>query len=69
MTTGELIKLIGSKVRVARMEAGLSQRELAKKANIYRTHISIIEIGSKGARIATLKAIADALDKDVKDFL
>lgn len=46
----------------ARGERGLSQEELADKANLNRTTLSKIESGLRNATIGTLEKIATALD-------
>ncbi len=53
---------IGSRIRVARELAGISQRELARLAKIAAPHPSFLESGRKrDARASTLAAIAGAL--------
>lgn len=46
----------------AREKKGLSQEELAQKANINRTTLSKIESGLRNATIQTLDKLASALD-------
>lgn len=46
----------------AREKKGLTQEELATKANINRTTLSKIESGLRNATIETLSRIASALD-------
>jgi len=46
----------------AREKRGLSQEELAKKANINRTTLSKIESGLRNATIGTLDRLAMAMD-------
>ena len=47
----------------ARIEAGMTQRDLAEKSDLTQSNISNIEKGSNRPTIATLKKIADALGK------
>ena len=54
------------KFRTARKEKGISQEELAEKANINRTTLSKIESGIRNATLETLMRIASALGMDLK---
>ena len=49
-----------------RLEKGLSQEELAKKAGTKQTVISRVERGANQPSIDTIKKIANALDRKVK---
>lgn len=55
MTTGERIK-------AARINAGLTQRELAERLNVSFVNISQWENGVRNPKIETLQKIADALN-------
>lgn len=46
----------------AREKMGLTQDELAKKANVNRTTLSKVETGSRNATIDTLSKLASAMD-------
>ncbi|MDD3339894.1 MAG: helix-turn-helix transcriptional regulator [Lachnospiraceae bacterium] len=58
------LRLLGLTIAYQRKLKGLSQIDLAEKANISRTHISNIEApnGKTSVSLRTLFAIADALD-------
>ena len=49
-------------IRVARSLADLSQGELADRAEIDRSYLSLIESGKRHASVETIKKIATALD-------
>jgi len=49
-----------------RLEKGLSQEELAKKAGTKQTVISRVERGANQPSIDTIQKIANALDRKVK---
>ena len=49
-------------VRVARSIANISQQELAKRASLNRSYISLIESGDRNATTETLAKIASALE-------
>lgn len=55
-----------SQILELRLEKGLSQEELAKKAGTKQTVISRVERGVNQPSIETIKKIANALDRKVK---
>ena len=52
----------GKAIRICRSVKGLSQKELASKAGIGTSHISLIEAGKRSPSLATVQKICDALD-------
>ena len=69
--TNEQNKLVSEEIRyydllasfrAIRKKKGLSQEELAKKANLNRTTLSKVETGLRNATINTLMKIANAMD-------
>ena len=54
--------IIGQTIRILRKEKGLSQDVLSGLAGIARTHLTMIENGSKQANFETIWRIALALD-------
>lgn len=63
-----LIKF-GEKVREIRKEKGLSQEELAHKADLHRTYIGMIERAEKNITLINIGKIANALNIDNKELL
>ena len=53
---------LGASIAKRRVELGLSQEELATKAQVHRTYISDVERGVRNVSILTLDRIAVALD-------
>ena len=53
---------MGRLIRKIRKEKGVSQEVLSGFASIGRSHLAMIEIGSKDANVETLWRIAAALD-------
>ena len=51
------------------MEQGLSQEDLADKAKLHRTYISLIERGQQSATLDTMEKIAVALGVPVKKLM
>lgn len=61
--------MIGKKIKALRLEKGLKQFELAKKAGISNTYLSDIEVGRTDPSLKTLEKIADALETSCSTFL
>jgi ribosome-binding protein aMBF1 (putative translation factor) len=57
-----LLATVGEQVRTAREEAGLTQRELAKRMSTSQPAIARLEAGGVGVTVTTLLRAADALD-------
>ena len=60
---------IGERVRRYRESAGLTQKALARAAEIGRVTLVRLEKGEQSPRFKTLKAVADALGVDAPDLL
>ena len=63
-----LIKF-GERVREIRKEKGLSQEELAHKADLHRTYIGMIERAEKNITLVNIEKIAKALEINIKELL
>lgn len=59
---------IGENLRKLREKAGLSQNELARRANVTPAAINMIEKGTRNLALATGKDIADVLGCSLYDF-
>lgn len=55
--------------RRRRIEAGLSQTDLAEKAGVSKSHLSDVENGRAGFSPKNLKKIAEVLDCTIPDLL
>ena len=53
--------MLGDQIRKARLDAGLTQEELAFRAKISRQYVSLLELGEKSPTVSTLEKIARAL--------
>jgi len=60
--------LLGKKIRKMRMDKGMMQYELAKKAFISPVTLCRMEYGFHEPNLATLKCLADALGVKVEDL-
>ena len=59
----------GSRVREYRLEAGISQEQLAHDASVDRTFVGGVERGQFNPSLLIIKRIADALGVHPRDFL
>lgn len=64
----ELIKSVGEKIRMRRLEINLSQELLSYDANIPRNQVGRIERGEISTSITTLYKICKALKVNIKDL-
>jgi transcriptional regulator with XRE-family HTH domain len=58
----DLALFVGLAIRALREDAGISQEELAGRAELDRTYISGIERGVRNPSIKSLQRVANALD-------
>ncbi len=65
----KILITFGEKVREIRKEKGLSQEELAHKADLHRTYIGMIERAEKNITLINIEKIANALNIDIKELL
>ena len=65
----ELLFKIGQSVRYLRQKEGISQEELAFRANLNLNSISTLERGLNNVKIKTLYSIAKALNGKIEEIL
>ena len=53
--------MLGTELRKARIKAGLTQEDLAFKAEISRNYVSLLELGEKSPTVQVLLRICKAL--------
>ncbi|WP_129691312.1 helix-turn-helix domain-containing protein [Gottfriedia acidiceleris] len=58
----ELLKMVGDRVRYLRKLKGLTQEELAEKAEVHYTYIGGIERGERNISLETFEKISNALN-------
>ncbi len=61
-------KDVGTRIKRLRMQAGISQIELAKAINISQTHMSNIEKGNTGISLWTAIKISRVLECSIDSF-
>lgn len=64
----EIMKMIGSKIRLLRNEKGLSQFQLSLEADLTKNQIGRIERAERNTSLVTLNRIAGALGVELKDL-
>ncbi|ASE53767.1 helix-turn-helix transcriptional regulator [Stenotrophomonas maltophilia] len=62
-------KVFGEVLRQTRTGVGLSQQELALRAELDRTYISLLERGKRQPSLVTLLALADAMAIDAAELV
>ena len=59
----------GAVLREKRQEAGISQEQLADRAGLHRTYVSLIERGKRTASIEVVRRVASALGLTMVDLI
>ena len=60
--------LVGKRVKEIRNSLGISQEELAYRAELDRTYITSVECGKRNISIVNIEKLATALNVTLKDF-
>jgi transcriptional regulator with XRE-family HTH domain len=64
-----IVRLFGAHLRKLRERCGLTQEELAARAGLHVTHISLLEHGKRSARLETLERLAKALRVQPRELM
>lgn len=67
--TADIAKQFGKNVRKYRIMLKLSQEELAHRAELHRTQITLIESGKRCPRLDTIYKLATALNIKPEELL
>ena len=59
---------VGARLKAVREKAGMSQRELAKRASVTNTTVSLIELEAHAPSLASLHRILAAIPISIADF-
>lgn len=68
-TNEPLLAAFATTLRSARTAAGLSQEDLAARADISARHISFLETRRRQPSLTILKAVSDGLGLTMSDFV
>lgn len=68
-TNSKILIKFGNRVRELRKEKGISQEELAYRAELHRTYIGMIERAEKNITLVNIEKIANALEVEIKELL
>jgi len=66
--TPEILIQFGIRVRQLRKEKGISQEELAHRADLHRTYIGMIERAEKNITLLNVEKIAKSLEINITDL-
>ena len=58
----------GRRLRELRQERGLSQEELADRAELHRTYVSSVERGERNVALVNVERLANALGVHIRDL-
>jgi transcriptional regulator with XRE-family HTH domain len=61
----KILDKVGVRIRELRKEKGISQEELAYRADLHRTYIGMIERAEKNITLINLEKIAKALEVSI----
>lgn len=62
----DILVSFGKRIRLLRQEQGLSQEQLAFKANLHRTYIGMIERGEKNITLLNIVKLSKALEISIE---
>ncbi|MGC9941578.1 MAG: response regulator [Verrucomicrobiota bacterium] len=65
MTKSEITRRFGTSVKGWRNQLGISQEELAERADLHRTYVCDVECGARNVTLATIERLARALGTTV----
>ena len=69
MNKSNILEQFGERLKQLRKVKGLSQEQLAEKANLHRTYIGMIERAEKNITLLNIEKIANALDTKISSLL
>ena len=65
---GKAVELVGKRIREYRTKRGLSQEELAHRAELHTAHLGRIERGEKNPTLESIEKIINALGVSFEEF-
>lgn len=65
----EILRRFGKRIRAKREDLGISQEELAARADLDRTYVGGVERGERNVSLVNIHRLAKALDTTPKELL
>ncbi|CAN7310452.1 helix-turn-helix transcriptional regulator [Paenibacillus sp. LjRoot153] len=65
---GDILKIVGARVRDIRKDRGLTQEQLAEVSGFHFTYVGAVERGEKNITLLNLEKMAEALNTDVQEL-
>jgi transcriptional regulator with XRE-family HTH domain len=69
MTKDKILQKLGSTLKKERERIGLTQEELANKANLHRTYIGFVERGERAPNVESLIKLSKGLGLKAHELL
>ena len=69
MSRRQILGAFGAAVRASRTNQGLSQEQLADRANLHRNYIGMVERAERAPTLLAIEAIARALRMSASELL
>lgn len=68
-TIQPLAERFGDVIRRRRLDIGLSQEDLADRASLHRTYVSLVERGRRTPTLTAVDSLAHALETTMTDLI
>ncbi|MDQ0914656.1 helix-turn-helix domain-containing protein [Paenibacillus sp. V4I5] len=65
---GDILKIVGARVRDIRKDRGLTQEQLAEVSGFHFTYVGAVERGEKNITLLNLEKMAEALNTEVQEL-
>ena len=61
--------IFAKNIRLARLELGMSQEDMAEACGLHRTYVGSVERGERNISIDNMEAMANAVNKHISNLL
>ena len=65
----DLVAVFGANLKAARLKQGLTQAQLAERAELLQQYVSLIESGKQNVTLTTAQALARVVHQNVSEML
>jgi len=66
---GDILTVVGENIKYYRTKLGMTQEELAERANINRSYLASLERGRRNTTLKTVEMLAKALGVSISDLV